>query len=117
MPKVTLDMSITLDGFITGPYAGVEHPLGAGGERLHEWIYGLSSWRERHGLSGGEADRDVEILDEAFTTVGATVMGRGMFDVGEGPWGDEPPFHLPVFVLTNRRREPLVKDGGRRSPS
>jgi len=112
MPKVTLDMSMSLDGFITGPDAGVEQPLGIGGERLHEWVYGLSSWRERHGLAGGEADRDAELLDEAFTSVGATVMGREMFDVGEGPWGDEPPFHVPVFVLTHRPREPLIKDGG-----
>lgn len=112
MPKVTLDMSMSLDGFITGPDAGVEQPLGDGGERLHEWVYGLSSWRERHGLAGGEADRDAELLDEAFTSVGATVMGREMFDVGEVPWGDEPPFHVPVLVLTHRPRDPLVKDGG-----
>jgi len=100
------------DGFITGPNDGLDQPLGEGGERLHEWVYGLASWRERHGLEGGTTDSDAEVLEEAFATTGAMLMGRRMFDVGEGPWGDEPPFHVPVFVLTHEAREPLVKEGG-----
>lgn len=112
MGKVTSDMSMSLDGFITGPNDSVEKPLGEGGERLHEWVYGLASWRERHGLAGGKADRDAEVIDESFKTTGAVVMGRRMFDVGEGPWGNNPPFHMPVFVVTHRARAKLIKEGG-----
>lgn len=112
MGKVTSDMSMSLDGFITGPNDGVEKPLGEGGERLHEWVYGLASWRERHGLAGGKADRDAEVIYESFKATGAVVMGRRMFDVGEGPWGNNPPFHMPVFVVTHRARTKLVKEGG-----
>ncbi len=110
--KVTADMSMSLDGFITGPNDGVEQPLGEGGERLHRWLYDLASWRERHGVAGGEDSRDAEVLDEAFRNIGALVMGRRMFDLGEKPWGDNPPFHVPVFVVTHRAREQVVKEGG-----
>lgn len=112
MGKVTVDISMSLDGFITGPNASVELGLGAGGERLHEWLYNLASWRERHSLAGGETNRDAEVLDEAFRNVGAVIMGRRMFDTGEEPWGDNPPFHTPVFVVTHHPRETLVKEGG-----
>jgi dihydrofolate reductase len=100
MGKVTADMSISLDGFITGPNDGVELPLGEGGERLHEWVYDLRSFRERHGQEGGKTGRDDEVLEEAFATTGAFLMGRRMFDVGEGPWGDDPPFHAPLLENT-----------------
>ena len=112
MGKVTSDMSMSLDGFIAGPNDGVERPLGDGGERLHEWVYGLASWRERHGLAGGKTDRDAEVIDESFKTTGAVVLGRRMFNLGEGPWGDNPPFHVPVFVVTHNAREKVVKEGG-----
>jgi dihydrofolate reductase len=95
---------MSLDGFITGSNDDVE--------RLHEWVYDLASWREYHGLAGGQANRDAEILEEAFENLGAVVMGRRMFDIGEGPWGENPPFHVPIFVVTHRAREPLVKEGG-----
>ncbi len=110
--KVTCDISMSLDGFVAGPNDSIERGLGEGGERLHQWLYDLSSWRERHGLAGGESDRDAEILDEAFENVGAIVMGRRMFDLAERPWGDNPPFHMPVFVLTHRPRGQIVKQGG-----
>lgn len=103
---------MSLDGFITGPDDGVEKPLGEGGEQLHEWVYGLASWREPHGLEGGESNTDSEVLEVAFKSAGATVMGRRMFDVGEEPWGDDPPFHVPVFVVTHSARDELVKEGG-----
>jgi dihydrofolate reductase len=109
--KVTVDMSMSLDGFIAGPNDSVERPLGEGGERLHEWIYDLASWRERHGLEGGKIDTDAEVLDESFKNTGAVVVGRRMFDVANG-WGDNPPFHMPVLVITHEARETLVKEGG-----
>jgi dihydrofolate reductase len=111
MGKVTVDISMSLDGFIAGPNDGLELPLGEQGEKLHEWVYGLASWRERHGLSGGESNRDAEILDEAFRDVGAVVLGKRMFDNARG-WGEDPPFHMPVFVLTHDTREKLTKEGG-----
>jgi dihydrofolate reductase len=110
--RLVCEMSMSLDGFIAGPNDGPETPLGEGGDRLHEWIYGLASWRERHGLPGGEVDRDSEVIEEAFSDLGAVVMGRGMFNCGEGPWGDEPPFHTTVCVVTHEEREDLVKKGG-----
>jgi dihydrofolate reductase len=112
MAKVRVDMSMSLDGFIAGPNDGPGQGLGEGGERLHEWLYGLESWRERHGRTGGTADADAEVLEEAFANTGAVLMGKRMFDLGEGPWGDDPPFHMPVFVLTHAVREQLPKDGG-----
>jgi dihydrofolate reductase len=112
MARVTASLSMSLDGFIAGPNDGVENPLGEGGERLHEWMYGLATWRERHGLAGGKWERDADVIAETFATTGAVVMGRRMFDHGERPWGDDPPFHVPVFVVTHRARERLVKEGG-----
>lgn len=112
MTKVSFDISTSLDGLITGPNDAVGTPLGEGGERLHEWVYGLESWRERHGLAGGTTDRDGEVLAEAFATSGAILMGKRMFDLGEGPWGDDPPFHMPVFVLTHHARQHVKKEGG-----
>jgi dihydrofolate reductase len=111
MGKVTVDMSMSLDGFIAGPNDSVERPLGEGGERLHEWVYDLASWRERHGLTGGKTDTDAEVLDESLKNTGAAVVGKRMFDFANG-WGDNPPFHMPVFVLTHDAREKLVKEGG-----
>jgi dihydrofolate reductase len=112
MSKVKFDMSMSLDGFIAGPDAGVEHPLGEGGLALHDWIFGLASWRERHGLEGGTTGPDSDVMEEAFATTGAVVMGKGMFDTGEGPWGDDPPFHVPVFVVTHHARAVEPKRGG-----
>lgn len=121
MSAVTASISISLDGFVAGPNSSRENPLGDGGERLHEWIVDLASWREAHGLKGGETNWDDEIAAEWFEGVGAYVMGRRMFsnDAGpwgddpfEGYWGDDPPFHAPVFVLTHHAREPLEMEGG-----
>jgi dihydrofolate reductase len=115
MSKVTVEISMSLDGFVAGPNATVDEPLGEGGEQLHEWVVRLRSWRERHGLEGGEDNVDSELLDEAVESVGATIMGRRMFSGGSGPWendpkrdgwwGDAPPFEKPVFILTHHRRE------------
>lgn len=112
MGKVTFDISISLDGFITGPNDSPEVPLGVGGKRIHKWVYELSSWREQHGLAGGKANRDAEIIDESFASTGAIIMGRRMFNHGAKYWGANPPFHMPVFILTHKRRENLVMEGG-----
>ncbi len=122
MARLTLDITMSLDGFIAAPNASLEHPLGEGGERLHEWAFAAQSWREQHGLEGGEANEDSEILEEATKATGAVIMGRKMFSGGEGPWeddpnadgwwGDDPPFHVPVFVLTHHARETKPMEGG-----
>jgi dihydrofolate reductase len=111
MGKVHSDITMSLDGFIAGPNDGLEFPLGEGGERLHQWVYDLASWREPHGLEGGVTNRDSEILEEAMSSNGAIVLGRRMFDNAQG-WGDNPPFHVPVFILTHEAREEEVKKGG-----
>jgi dihydrofolate reductase len=111
MGRVVVDITTSLDGFVAGRDDGPELPLGEGGERLHEWVYGLASWREPHGLEGGETNRDSEILEEAIGNLGAVVVGRRMFD-NAGGWGDNPPFHVPVFVLTHEAREQEAKEGG-----
>ena len=111
MGKVVADITTSLDGFIAGPNDGPEVPLGEGGEQLHQWVYDLASWREPHGLAGGKTNRDSEVLDEAFKAAGAIVLGRRMFD-NAGGWGENPPFHGPVFVLAHHPREPLELQGG-----
>ena len=110
--KVFAGMSMSLDGYVAGPNDGPENGLGDGGDQLHEWIYNLKSWREPHNLEGGETNQDDAVMKEAFERGGAFIMGRRMFDIAEDAWGDEPPFHRPVFVLTHREHEPLVKKGG-----
>ena len=119
---LTLDITMSLDGFIAAPNASLENPLGEGGMRLHEWAFAAQSWREQHGLEGGEANEDSEILEESTRAMGAVIMGRKMFSGGEGPWeddqnaagwwGDDPLFHVPVFVLTHHAREMKPMEGG-----
>jgi dihydrofolate reductase len=122
MAKVFLDISTSLDGFVAGPRPTLEEPLGEGGERLHEWVIELATWRERHGKPGGATGPGDEVIAESVARTGAVVMGRRMFSGGEGPWeddpkadgwwGDEPPFRGPVFVLTHHARDPVPKQGG-----
>ena len=111
MGKVKSQISMSLDGFITGPDDTVDEPMGIGGERLHEWVFVLKSWREPHGLEGGEVNEDSDVLEESIRNTGAVIVGRRMFDHAQG-WGDNPPFHVPVFVVTHRAQEQLVKEGG-----
>lgn len=112
MAKVFADISMSLDGCIAGPNDGPDEPLGVGGERLHEWAYDLESWRKHHNMTGGETGTDSDILEESFKNTGAVLMGRRMFDLAEPHWGDNPPFRVPVFVVTHHARETLVKEGG-----
>jgi dihydrofolate reductase len=119
---VYFDISVSLDGFVAGPGQSPEEPLGRGGEELHDWVTSLVSFHELHGRTvEGERTVDDELLTETMSRAGAFVMGRNMFGGGPGPWGeepwegwwgDDPPFHGPVFVLTHHAREPLVKRGG-----
>jgi dihydrofolate reductase len=113
---------MSLDGFVAGPSQSVENPLGIGGTRLHEWVFGLKAWRAPHGLEGGEVNESTAVIEESVANIGATVMGRNMFgghpgrwdakNPWNGWWGDNPPFHHPVFVLTHHERAPLELEGG-----
>ena len=119
---IVCHISMSLDGYVAGPDPTLEEPLGRGGEGLHEWVFGLKSWREAHGLEGGETGPDDDVAADWQQSKGAYVMGRRMFSGGAGPWeddpnadawwGDEPPFRAPVFVLTHHPRETVVKSGG-----
>jgi dihydrofolate reductase len=122
MSKLRFFVSVSLDGFIAGPDQSPEDPLGAGGLQLHEWIFPLAAWREGHGEVGGEVNASTPVIERrGAANFGAVVMGRNMFGGGPGPWGDDPwrgfwgedpPFHAPVFVLTHHAREPLEMEGG-----
>jgi dihydrofolate reductase len=122
MPKVRADISMSLDGFVAGPDPSLEDPLGVGGMQLHEWALRLEAWRSAHGIPGGEVDVDSDLIVESTSSTGAVVMGRKMYSGGSGPWeddpngdgwwGDEPPFHAPVFVLTHHPRERRDMQGG-----
>src|SRR3954465_5052383 len=122
MSKLRFKISMSLDGFVAGPSQSVDNPLGIGGMRLHEWVISLASWRAMHGLEGGEVNESSRVVDESLVNIGATVMGRNMFGGHPGPWdagkpwngwwGVNPPFHHPVFVLTQYAREPLELEGG-----
>jgi dihydrofolate reductase len=100
MGKVYFDMSMSLDGFVTGPNEGVGNPLGDDGERLHDWMF------------DSRTAADAEVIDELYGGTGALLIGKRNFDVGVDPWGDPPPFRMPVFVITHERREPLPRKGG-----
>jgi dihydrofolate reductase len=121
MSRLRLNMMISLDGFTAGPEQSEQNPFGLGGMQLNEWIFPLKAFREMQGEAGGEVNASTPIVESWFDNVGATVMGRNMFGGGPGPWGadpwrgywgDEPPYHHPVFVLTNHAREPLPMQGG-----
>jgi dihydrofolate reductase len=120
MAEVRAEISMSLDGYVAGPDQGRENPLGVGGEALHEWVFPLKAWREPHGEEGGEVNASTPIVEARVSNVGATVMGRNMFGGGPGPWGEdpwrgwwgeEPPYHHPVFVLTHFERKPLELTG------
>jgi len=110
--RVVATQSISLDGFSAGVKAGRDNPLGDDGERLHEWMVGLAAWRERHDMDGGDANADADAIDDVFANLGAVIMGRTMFETGEEPWGDEPPFHVPVFVMQHEPHDQIEKHGG-----
>jgi dihydrofolate reductase len=118
MSKLRLKISMSLDGFVAGPNQSLEHPLGVGGMRLHEWVVPLTAWRATHGMEGGEVNESSAVVAESIANIGATIMGRNMFGGHPGPWNaaepwkgwwvENPPFRHPVFVLTHHPREPLA---------
>jgi len=115
------DFAVSLDGFGAGPDQSIDHPLGVGGERMHEWIFETRTGRAMIGEDGGETGVDDDFVGAGFDGLGATIMGRNMFgpvrdEWGDsdwtGWWGDDPPFHHPVFVLTHHPRPPIEMQGG-----
>jgi dihydrofolate reductase len=119
--SLIFDISVSLDGYVAGPDQSLDDPLGKGGEQLHEWGVATRAFQELHGREGGEESGDSDIFRDWADRSGAVIMGRRMFSGGSGPWeadpnangwwGDEPPFHRPVFVLTHHEREPLELTG------
>jgi dihydrofolate reductase len=117
MSRLRVHISVSADCYVAGPNQSEENPLGEAGERLHDWIVALRAWRAPHGLEGGEVNASNAVVEEAQANIGAEIMGRGKFGGGPGPWGEDPwqgwwgedpPFHMPVFVLTHHEREPLT---------
>jgi dihydrofolate reductase len=117
MSKLRVHITVSADGYVAGPNQSLENPLGEGGEELHKWALPLRAWRERHGREGGDANASNAVMEESLVNVGAEIMGRGMFGGGPGPWGEDawpgwwgedPPFGMPVFVVTHHEREPLT---------
>ena len=112
---------VSLDGFGAGPRQGLEHPLGVRGPELMQWFFPTKFWREMQGQEGGETGVDNDVAKRGFENVGAWILGRNMFSASRGPWpddgwrgwwGEEPPYHVPVFVLTHYARPPLEMAGG-----
>ena len=121
MSKLRCSITTSLDGFVAGPNQSVDNPIGEGGLSLHEWVFPTKTFRAMTGETGGEIGINDDVLREGFENIGATIMGRNMFGPVRGPWGpdpwkgwwgDNPPYHHPVFVLTHHWREPLAMQGG-----
>ena len=117
---IVSNISISLDGFVAGPNQSLENPIGEGGMRLHEWVFATAAWARRAGGEVPPETADSEEVERQHENVGAFVMGRNMFSPGRGPWdtnwrgwwGENPPYHAPVYVLTHFPREPLEMEGG-----
>lgn len=122
MSRLRFRISTSIDGFVAGPNQSVQEPLGVGGERLHEWVVALETWRRAHGKTEGEVNESTPVMEEEIANIGATIMGRNMFGGGPGPWsktdpwngwwGRNPPFHHAVFVVTHHPRETVTMEGG-----
>ena len=122
MTSLRFRIAMSLDGYTAGPEQSVENPLGIGGTRLHDWVFPLAAWRRPHGMEGGTVDESTPVVEELLADIGATIMGRNMFGGHPGPWdpkkpwngwwGNNPPFHHPVFVVTHHARAPLALEGG-----
>lgn len=113
--------SISIDGFGAGPNQSLENPIGEGGMRLHEWFFPTRTFQQMHGNGSGTTGIDEDFAARGVRNIGAWILGRNMFDPNRGPWtdmswkgwwGDNPPYHTPVFVLTHHPREPITMEGG-----
>src|SRR3954468_20888737 len=113
--------AISIDGYGAGPHQDLQNPLGVRGLELMEWFFDTRAWRKMHGQDGGETGVDNGMAEQGFTGIGAWILGRNMFGPVRGPWpdeswkgwwGDEPPYHVPAFVLTHHARAPLRMKGG-----
>ena len=113
--------AMSLDGYSAGPNQDLDNPLGVRGPELFEWFFQTRSWRSMHGLPDGETGVDNQIAEEGMSGLGAWILGRNMFgpirgpwpdDTWKGWWGEEPPYHVPVFVLTHHPRAPIPMKGG-----
>lgn len=113
--------SVSLDGFGAGVRQDLENPLGVRGMELHAWFFGTDAFQKMHGGGGGARGIDNDFAEQSFENVGAWILGRNMFGPVRGPWdgdswigwwGDNPPYHVPVFVLTHHARAPLAMEGG-----
>jgi len=121
MSKLRVTTTMSLDGYVAGPDQSEENPLGVGGMELHQWLFPLKVFREAHGGADGETNASSPVVEERRARIGATIMGRNMFgpvrgswpdDSWRGWWGEDPPYHHPVFVLTHHPRQPLEMEGG-----
>ena len=121
MGKLKFTISMSLDGYAAGPNQSLDNPLGQGGMALHEWAFATRTFSEMQGREGGSTGLDDDQARLWSENVGAVIMGRNMFgpirgewpdDEWKGWWGDEPPYHTPVFVLTHHAREPVEMEGG-----
>src|SRR5438477_4161702 len=122
MSNVRCNLAISLDGYLAGPDQSVENPLGVGGLALHDWAFPLAAFRRMLGQDGGDVNASTQIIEESVANVGAVIMGRNMFGGYPGPWrddppwtgwwGDNPPYHVPTFVITHHPRAPLAMKGG-----
>ena len=113
--------ALSLDGYGAGPNQDADNPLGVGGRALHEWAFATRTFRKMFGLDGGSAGLDDDFAAAGFANIGAWILGRNMFGPIRGPWldeawkgwwGDDPPYHVPVFVLTHHPRAPITMNGG-----
>ncbi len=120
-PRLRCQITMSADGYVAGPRQSVDDPLGIGGLALHGWAFATRSFRAVHGGEGGATGLDDDRIAAATANLGATIMGRNMFGPIRGPWadedwrgwwGDDPPYHTPVFVLTHHPRDPLAMEGG-----
>jgi dihydrofolate reductase len=121
MTRLRLSITMSLDGYVAGPDQDEQNPLGVGAMALHDWFFPLKEFRETHGERDGEVNASSPVVQERRANIGATIMGRNMFGPVRGPWpdeswrgwwGEDPPYHHPVFVLTHHAREPLEMEGG-----
>lgn len=120
MSKLVSNLSISLDGFVAGPNQSMENPIGEGGMRLHEWMFATAAWAKREGGRIPPETPDSDEVEHMHDNIGAFIMGRHMFAVDRGEWdlswrgwwGEDPPYHAPVFVLTHHPRDPLPMEGG-----